>query len=470
MYVYPAATSQKAVPELKLDAPKNANYAATIVRLHTVVDLSGLDNLVGVPVLGHQALTTRDAEVGQLRVVFTAETQLSEQYALLNNLYRQSDLNWDQGQKGYLENNRRVKALRMRGHVSNALLMPLSSLAYTGADLSQLKDGDSFDTLNGHEVCRKYVVKQKHGQNPAKSKVEKAFKRVDAKLFPEHLETDQYWRNKHLLKNDREVVVTQKLHGTSWRGGNVPVKRQKKWHEKLLNKVFKTPDYEYAVVFGSRKVIKDPNNPRQNHFYDNDIWTEYGQKVGDLIPEGYIVYGELVGWTPPPTTGHNQEFIDKVPENKRVEVLGAKPIQKNYTYHLAEGECELYVYRVAFINNQGVLTDLSWDGVRQFCVNRGLKVTPELFRFSGDWHKPWDDRDLECQINGIMDQRYADTHPNCAAKDDPLPLSDKKSVDEGVCLRQEGLNPVILKAKSPKFLEHETKLLDKDEVDMESAA
>lgn len=434
---------------MKFDAPKNANYAATVVAVHTIVDLAGLDNLVGVPVVGHQALTTRDVEAGDLRVAFTAETQLADDFCHYNNLYRHADKNVDESEAGYLEDNRRVRALKLRGHVSNALLMPLDCLSYLGVDPEELSEGDTFDVVRGQEVCRKYQLPVKAQQGPA-SKLARAFRRVDEKLFPEHLETDQYGRNKHLLKPDREVVFTQKLHGTSWRGAHVPVRREKKWHEKLLNKVYKTPDYEYAVLFGSRKVIKDPNNPRQQHFYTNDIWTEYGQKIADLIPEGYLVYGELVGWTP-----------------------DGKPLQKNYTYHLPEGEAELYVYRVAFINSKGTLSDLSWDGVREFCQARGLKTVPELFRYSGDQAEWWHSTHLEWQVDSLMDQRYADIHTSGTGKravDEPLPLSDKKSVDEGVCLRQEGIVPRVLKAKSPKFLEHETKLLDKGEADMESVA
>ena len=438
----------------KFDAPKNANYAAQIIRVHTIIDLPGLDNLVGVPALGHQALTTKGVLPGELRVAFTAETQLSDEYAYENRLYRDKTLNkgynahsWE-GESGYLEKNRRIRAIKMRGHKSNCLLMPLDSLAYTGVMPHELNEGDTFDTLNGHEVCRKYQVpvKQQHGP---KTKVERAFRRVDEKLFPEHLETDNYWRNKHLLNLANEVVVTQKLHGTSWRGANVPCLRQKKWHEKLLNRLIKTPDYEYDTLYGSRKVIKDPKNVNQNHFYKKDIWTDYGLGyVNGIIPEGYIVYGELVGWTE-----------------------DGQPLQKNYTYHLPKGECELYVYRVAFINGQGVLSDLPWDGVKEWCRARGLKWVPELFRFSGFGPTGLDPEFLDGQVETLMDERYNDLHHNHNhAVDEPLPLSDKKSVDEGVCLRQEGIVPLILKAKSPKFLEHETKLLDADEVDMESAA
>lgn len=85
--------------------------------------------------------------------------------------------------------------------------------------------------------------------------------------------------------------------------------------------------------------------------------------------------------------------------------------------------------------------------------------------------------ELTQYITQAMDMRYADHYDKTVAGtavaaliDRPISLSDKKSVDEGVCLRQDGLVPTILKAKSPKFFEYETKLLDSGEVDTESAA
>lgn len=220
---------------MKLGPPVNNNYAAVIVRVNTLVELEGLDNLVGAPILGHQALTQRDGtQVGDLKIVFTAETQLNEDFCAINNLYRDEALNKSQEEKGYLEKTRRIRALKLRGHVSNALLMPLSSLAYTGIDVTQLKEGDTFDHLNGYDICQKYEIPVRRSGSHAKSKVERAFRRVDRRLFPEHLETSQYWRSKHELKPGREVVVTQKIHGTSWRGGRVPVLRELSWLERFL--------------------------------------------------------------------------------------------------------------------------------------------------------------------------------------------------------------------------------------------
>lgn len=428
---------------MKLAAPKNSNYAATVVRINNVIELVGLDNLVGVPVLGYQALTTRGIEAGELALVFTAETQLSEDYAHENQLYRDKTLNkgynphsWE-GTSGYLDANRRIRAIKLRGHRSSALLMPPSSLDYTGAKWWELKEGDTFDSINGHDICQKYLIPVKRGSN-ATQKLNKQFKRVDVNVFREHIDTDNFWRNKHLLKPGQEVVVTQKLHGTSIRVGNVPVLRQKGRVEKFLNRWLPTADHEFDVVYGSRKVIKDANNPNQNHYYKEDIWTQYGKQIAELIPEGYMVYGELVGWASNDT-----------------------PIQKNYSYHLPVGKAELYVYRVENVNQNGDHSDLSWDGVKQFCQARGLKWTPELYRV-----KPWELD--EWYVDALMNKRYHEEFTGNGVTDALLPLSDKKTVDEGIVIRQEGLVPVLLKAKSPVFLEHETKLLDKGESDIES--
>lgn len=426
---------------MKLDAPKNLNYAAQVIRMPRPVDLNGLDNLVGVPVLGHQALTQRGKEAGELVIALTAETQLSHEYAHHNNLYRHGNLNADQTETGYLEDNRRVKAIRLRGHVSNALLMPLDSIAWTGVNPSELKEGDVFDVLNGQEVCRKYERKRNVPQNPTKNAVKKAFKRVDKLIFPEHLDTANYHRFKHMLYTDREVIVTQKLHGTSIRVGRVPCLREKKFRERVANKFgIQTPDYEFDVIYGSRKVIKDTNNAASG-WYDSDIWTHYGQGIADSIPEGVIVYGELVGFTP-----------------------DGSEIQKRYTYEAKPGEAQLYVYRVATVNRTGNLFDLPWDGVKTFCRERGLTWVPELDRVGpgANMHEV-----IENELLTRLDERFADFG---GWHEPPVVVSDHRTVDEGFCFRQEGLVPLITKAKSAKFLEHETKMLDAEVDDIESAA
>jgi hypothetical protein len=413
---------------MKLDAPANENYAAVIVRVRNILPLPKRDRIFGVPVLGLHAITDGSTQVGDLVVMFGAETQLSLEYAAENNLHRHGNLNVDESKSGYLEDNRRVRAIQFAGNRSDALIMPLSSLAYTGFNVDDLQEGNTFDRLNGHDICNKYVVKTKSGAVKNQDSKER---RVDAKFFPLHFDTANYWRNLDAIDDMDRVTVTQKLHGTSIRIGNVPVKRTLKWYERLVSKFVKVQTMEYANVYGSRRVTKDSNNPDQNHFYDTDLWTIEGAKLDGIVPKGYVVYGELIGYTP-----------------------SGEAIQKNFTYDRPVGQCELYVYRVVQVNPDGIAVDLSWDQVKEFTTNNGLKHVPEL----------WAGLHVGFNVNDFIDVRFRDLGYSNA-----VPLSDPKLVDEGVCVRVEGLTPRVLKAKSPKFLAHETAMLDNNEVDMEES-
>lgn len=412
---------------MKVNPPANPNYAAVVVSIPTITNLAGCDNIVGAPILGYQAIVSNITQIGDIGVVFTAETQLSEEFARVNNLHAHAHLNVDPDAKGYLGDNRRVRAIKLRGHRSDALFLPLTALAHTGVDLTQLQPGDTFDELNGHPICAKYERPVKSNARDPQAKATKKFQRVDAKYLPEHYDTSRYWGNENLILPDARVVVTQKLHGTSIRIGNTIAKRRPRWLDRFAARWLKVPvaEYDYDTVYGSRKVIKDPK-AEQNHFYGSDVWTFYGQRLDGLIPQGFVVYGELIGWTP-----------------------DCRPIQPGYTYNVPEGDAHLYVYRVAHVNPQGVITDLAWGQVVEWCAQFGLKTVPVLTEMQHSAFNPAD----------WLDRRYYDEGYGQA-----VPLSgSKKLVDEGVCVRAvDSLFPTTLKAKSPIFLQHETKLLDDD--------
>ena len=426
--------------------PKNVNYVAVVTRIRAINVLPNCDNVVGAPLFGYQAIVGKATQVGDLVVVFTAETQLSDEFAKANNLYRDASKNANPEAKGYIEDNRRVRAIKFRGHRSDALVMSVDSLAFTGIDVSKLKEGDQFDELAGIEICRKYEVKKnREGAPKAAFKVEK-FKRVDNKFLPEHIATAHWFRQLDSIPDDAEIVVTQKLHGTSIRLGHIPVRRKLNWKDKVAKFFGATVrDMEYAHVYGSRRVIKDANNPDHVHFYSTDIWSTEGKKYDAVIPQNFILYGELVGWTD-----------------------GGGAIQSGYTYNVPQGRADLYVYRILVITNDGRHVELSWDAVKRFCVDNGIMHVPEFFR----------GRKAELvasgRIEALMDRRYYDDAMAGVSvfTDMPVPLSDAGTVDEGVCTRileSEATAPTIHKAKAPKFLAHETALLDKDVVDMESA-
>jgi len=210
----------------------NPNYCATVVKVHNLLPLENCDNVVGFPIFGSQAIVGKDTKIGDIGILFSTETQLSKKFCSTNNLYRKNDLNSDQSKKGYLEENRRVKAIKFRGHQSNTLFMPLSSLSYLNVKLSE---GDSFNNIDGEEVCTKYTIKTyvREPKNKVRGK-NQVFERVEAKLFPQHFDVEQYFRNVGRYKPDDFIVLTQKLHGTSGRFGNILVKRKFSFQVNIL--------------------------------------------------------------------------------------------------------------------------------------------------------------------------------------------------------------------------------------------
>lgn len=728
----------------------STNYAAEVIEVQALRTLPGLDNLVGISINGYQALVSKDTQVGDKLLVFPAECQISEAFAREHNLMR------DQG--GYLEANRRVRAIKLRGHVSNALALAMSDLPAVGT---------VFDTIDGVQIVRKYEVPVKVGRTPtAQPRKER---RVDERMFPQHVDTENYWRNAHKIPDGGYVTVTQKLHGcfnaaqpvslwgggtrkisalrvgdvvvgfnvdgnivpsivekvfttgktalwrkltfsltpasrkrpttystpehlfwsqrrgwvradtleigetvestlvepwvssraksvitglllgdgsisghrrgaiewshkiehvdyvryvqhllgdlsgfgplqrrtsgygtvmvcartreltdiarfvapwerlcvpdnlefdplslaiwymddgslshsekqedranfaicrydehnakvirdalvrygfvnpvlycserywrirlnkddaerlfrdirshvppvmqyklpeyhrgffvalppinesgpisyaatvtsssavsardaqystkwdiqtstgnfyashvlvhnSSWRATNAAVKRKLSWLERLAKRLgVKVTETEYVPLFGSRKVIKDPTNPDQNHYYSTDLWTEYGMTIADRLPKDVVVYGELVGW------------------------VNDGPIQQNYTYDVPKGQVAMYVYRVTTTTTDGHHYDLPWHDVEKFCEERGFKTVPVL----------WAGLHKDFVVDEFVDKVFWPQYANA------VPLSKDSPVDEGVVVRY---NNEFYKAKGPIFFGHETALLDK---------
>lgn len=173
-----------------LKTPKNENYAAVVVQIKTLVPIPNCDNVVHAVIMGNQVVVSKDLKFGDIGLYFPLETQLSESYLSNNNLYRKSELNTDPTQKGYFEENGRIRCVKFRGNKSEGLFMPLESLKF--ADDSLIEDmfstgkltiplGTCFDEINGVEICRKYVVKKHNTPGTPGSKKDKT-KKFESKL------------------------------------------------------------------------------------------------------------------------------------------------------------------------------------------------------------------------------------------------------------------------------------------------
>lgn len=424
----------------------DVNYAALVIEVPEPKKLPNSDRLYGIGVAGIEVVVDSSwlEREGQMAVLFPAEAQLSHELVSYSNLYRHAELNNDPEQVGYLGDNRRIRPLKLRGNMSKGLILPLENIAaVTGGFHSDFEIGQSFDTFNGVEICRKYVLPAKGiPMSKEQAKLAKAFKRVDEKVFPMHIDTEMYLRNEGHVDDNDIVIVTQKLHGTSIRFGNVPVKVQHTFWERVAKKLgIRVREHEYDLIAGSRKVIKDPKSKTQNHFYNEDLWSEAAQWYGRDLPKGFMVFGELVGFTP-----------------------GGEPIQKGYTYEELPGIRELYVYRVAIVNEDGILRDLSWDQVKNFTYAYGLKHTPELWR--GPKAALVLENFAEKDFYDEWDKGFGLTYT-----ERPVKLSTGGTgKDEGIVLRVDrgGDVPYLLKYKNDSFYLHEADELDTGETGIEA--
>lgn len=114
---------------------------------------------------------------------------------------------------------------------------------------------------------------------------------------------------------------------------------------------------------------------------------------------------------------------------------------------------ELYVYRIAVVNDDWVSVDLWFEQVIEFCEKNWLKNVPYL---------------EDCLHKDLDTEKYANTNYYENISEYAVPLCKESPCDEWIVIRRDWLQPYVLKDKSSDFLEHETKLLDKWEVDIES--
>ena len=298
---------------------------------------------------------------------------------------------------GYLDPDKRnIKAVRLRGAKSEGLFMPLESLAYTGE--TKFAVGDKIDSLNEHEICRKYIPRGKN-RYPARKLGNKTRKKKApiAPLFLEHADTEQLAYNLEAFRPDDIIEITLKMHGTSGRTGYLPV--LKEYKRTFLDKIFRregTPIYDWGYVTGTRRVVLESF---EGGFYgDNTFREKHAKFFEGKLNKGETVYYEIVGFT---TTGapimpsvNNNKISDKEFSKQygkeTVFSYGCAPTGEIMKYGNDERgafmlpfpvpQSDCYVYRMTMTNEDGDVVEYSPDYMRYRCEQIGAKYVPLLWR------------------------------------------------------------------------------------------
>ena len=372
------------------------SYQGYVTKLKNVRPHPNADRMKLADCFGNTVCVGLDAVENEIIIYFPTDGQLSVEYCEQNNLVRKKDENGN-NIGGYLDPDKRnVKAIKLRGEKSDGIVMPLSSIVYTGINLDDLNVGDPITVLNGHEICQKYIPRRQHRQGGySEGNKTRKHKVPVAPLFMEHADTEQLAYNLGAFKSGDEIEITLKMHGTSQRTGYLPtLKGYKRTLWDRITRKEGTPIYDWGGVSGTRRVVLENYD---GGFYGNNAFREQHSKVFEgKLQKGETVYYEVVGFT---DTGapimascdnkklNDKEFIKQYGETtvfsygceSTPTIVDTKEIENGVAITI-KPQSDIYVYRMTMTNEDGYVVEYTPDFMRYRCEQMGVKTVPVLWK------------------------------------------------------------------------------------------
>ena len=458
----------------------NSNYCAMVVALSTFTDIPGRDRIKTAIIKNYKVIVGNDSKEGDIGLFFPVETALSPLFLASNNLHTTSELNGDPSKKGFFSEKGRVRCQRFGGAPSEGFFIPLNSLAAFTSEYNSLNVGDSFNSIDGIEVCKKYIIPTKNNGSTAKGESRKKavkISRIVEDQFRFHNDTENLRYYSHKVNPNDLISISNKIHGSSFIVSNllttvsswqqllasklpsVPkISKKKKLLAKLLTPIFnKYIDFgnyllnkqssktQYDIIWASRRVIKNEGFcDNASNYYDCDIWGLVAEKIKDVIPKGITIYGEVFGF---------------LPSGGAIQQVGGQA----FDYCCAPKTWDFIVYRMTSTNVDSKVIELSWPQILEFAKTWGLK-TPETYYYGlAKNYAPEIPTETHWHEN-FLNKLEADF-----MNDRDCPLCANTVPEEGIVVSIDALyNRLSLKLKQKRFLSKETEELDKGNIDMES--
>lgn len=441
---------------MKLSIKKGSeNYTANIVEIKKIYDIPNADFIKRVNIFGQDIIISNDVKINDKMILFNSGTKLNPDFCKYNNLLTDKEQNLDTTKTGYISHKQfRVKAVKLRGVISDGILLPIDSLDAFHLDFKKgLKVGDEFTDLEikgviSSSICEKYIVPVARNSNPGGSKpAVNKFNRLVDNQFYLHNDTENLRRNINKINPNDIIGIHYKKHGTSAVFANILTKRPLKWWENILVKLgVKIDNKVYDVIYSSRKVIKNKsiNSETGEGFYGEDIWGVVAKEIGHLIPKNWTLYGEILGYTP----------------------KGAA-IQHGYDYgcdpHKAEHK--FYVYKISVVNPDGKVIYLTDKQIEEYCEKVGL-LYKDTFIYYGSVFDycvknkiQYTDENWKDLLLQNLEQKY--NEKDCY-------MCVNKVPEEGIVLRVERLESYeAYKLKSKRFILEESNAQERGESNLE---
>lgn len=455
---------------MKLIQSKNANvnYLAKIVKIENFHKHSDpeVTKLKCCCIDGFNIITGIDSEPG-LYVYFPTACCINPKFLSYANLYRHGELNVDQTKTGMFEDNGRVKAIRLRGELSEGFIIPIVVLenwvmSTVNVEL-KVEEGTEFDSIE-HDgktfwVNKKYIPKNTRTSgapgsgNSGKGKQPKGLDKIIENQFRFHYDTVLIKKCPHVLHPNDLISITSKVHGTSGISAYVLCKQELNWKQKIARWLTGEEFDKYDYLYSSRSVIKNQyyNRNVQSGFYGVDVWRYADDVVRPCLSKGMTAYYEIIGFLP------NGGYIQKNYDYGYIPPVG----DEAYTYGKHFG---VQIYRVTITDVSGKVHEFSAREVQLWAQMVGLvPVEQYYYGYAKDLYpdldpsEHWNENFLSKLAN---DKNF---YMECNS-----PTCDNKVPHEGIVIKIENMKSEAFKLKCFKFLDGEGKALDKGEVDIES--
>lgn len=348
-------------------------YYGYIVAVEHLRPHTNADKLQIATFFGNDTCVSLDVKIGDRGIYFPCDGQLSVEYCEANNLVRKKN---EAGENvgGYLDPDKRnVRAIKLRGEKSDGIFMPLTSLEFTGVDITTFKTGERIDVINGIEICKKYIPNTQRRQGKVSNGNRTRKKKVPiAPLFIEHADTEQLAYNIGAFKPGDEIEITLKMHGTSQRTAHLPV--FKGYKRTLWDKIRRkkgTPIYDWGYVSGTRRTILE--NFDGGYYGSNEFREAHSKFFEGKLWKGEEVYYEVVSYM---TNGCPIMANCKVP--KEYQKIYGQIME--FSYGMEKGKSDIYVYRMTMTNEDGEVVEYTPDFMRYRCEQMGVKTVPVMWK------------------------------------------------------------------------------------------
>lgn len=438
----------------------NINYLAKIIRINGFESHPNADALKCAFVDGYKVIVGLNEPEGKY-VYFPTSCEINPNLLTFANLYRDKTLNANSEVKpGFFENNGRVKAVKLRGIVSEGFLMPLETLCnFISSELSlDVKSFDieaniEFDSFSHNNkefwICKKYIIKSNNASSSSNHRKAVINSKIVDGQFRKHYETAIYRKEPTAISPYDLISISSKWDGTSQISAYILCKQKLNWKQKIAKWLTGEEFNKYDYVFSSRNVIQNENLDNKKSYYGTGDYSSRlaAHKVLEphLIP-GMSIYYEIVGYT-----NEGKAWIKRAGQDMD---YGCIPSTTEYKEGI---NFKIYIYRITLTNIRGDVHEFSPREVQKWCDREGLRACEQFYYgFAGDLFRDLDIFDIDwCYkfIDKLADNKdfYMEMNsPDC----------NNKVPHEGIVIKKDDGTPNAVKLKTFLHLSGEQRDLD----------